>query len=186
MKIINSTQPTNNYDNNNSVYKDGYSSPIYGLNSGHFTPLHVTALICISISFMTVCAVIYSSFRSQQNGCLFFQWSKSERFVVYMGLCDGLFNLFHFIDHLHILIKRDHVFPKALCTFYNFAIGEFMAAQKLMVNVVAINAFILVYFNKNIEHGKYDWKIHAWIFGCPFVAFLIALAHDTLGPNGTL
>lgn len=54
-----------------------------------------------------------------------------------------------------------------------------------MVNIIAINAFVLIYFKKQWKFGSYDWKLLAWIFGCPFVGAVIAGCLGQLGPNGT-
>ena len=60
------------------------------------------------------------------------------------------------MDHLHIVIKKDHIYPKELCEFYGFMLAEFITAQNLMVNIVCINAFVLIYFRRNIDFGKGD------------------------------
>ncbi|KAK3093666.1 hypothetical protein FSP39_018658 [Pinctada imbricata] len=165
------------------VPRDGYDLPVYGIANGQFYNLHVPALTCIFLGLFTVIGVLVASFRLQSYRT-FFSWSKSERFVVYLALCDGLFNIAHSMDHLHIIITRNHVYPKELCQFYGFMLTEFITAQNLMVNVVAFNAFILIYFRKNVEFGKYDWRLLLYTFGTPFVAASIAAALGTLGTNG--
>lgn len=84
---------------------DGYDLPVYGLNQGHFYSLHVPALICIFLSFASAILTIVLSFR-QKSFKTFFSWSKSERLVVYLAICDAAFNLAHSMDHLHILITK--------------------------------------------------------------------------------
>jgi len=55
-----------------------------------------------------------------------------------------------------------------------------------MVNIVAINAFMLIYFNKHLNFGRWDWRLIAWTFGAPFVGATIAGILGQLGTNGSL
>ncbi|XP_069118065.1 uncharacterized protein [Argopecten irradians] len=162
----------------------GYDLKVYGLDNGQFLSIHIPALSCIVISLICAVAVIVDAFRLQGVRS-FFSWTKSERFVVYLAVCDGLFNIAHSMDHLHIVITRDHVHPVQLCEFYGFMLAEFITAQNLMVNVVAINAFVLIYYRKStVRFGRYDWRLLTWTFGVPFVGATIAGIADQLGPNG--
>ena len=164
---------------------NGYDTELYGLNNGRFLAIHVPALICIFLSLISAVVVIVTSFTHQKIST-YFSWTKSERFVVYIAICDGLFNVCHSMDHLHILVTKNHVYPPALCSFYGFMLAEMITAQNLLVNVVSINAYLIVYFRKNIDFGKYDWKLLIWMYGVPCVAGLIAVSSDTMGPNGVL
>ena len=165
--------------------RSGYDLRVNGLDSDKFLAIHITALCCIFLGLVSAIAVIIKSFQ-EQSFYFFFQWAKSDRFVVYIAICDGLFNISHSMDHLHIIITRNHVYPKGLCTFYSFILAEFTTAQKLMVNIVSINAFLLIFFKKRVNFGECDWKLLAWIFGLPGIALFVAVGFDTLGPNGTL
>ena len=186
--IINSTNsldPPQTKTMNTTTYRDGYDLPVYGLKEGQFLAIHVPALVCITLSLIAVVSVFVFTFK-RKNIKTFFTWSKSERFVIYLAICDGSFNVCHLVDHLHILITKDHIQPSHLCSFYGFMLAEFILAQNLMVNVVSINAFLLVFFRKNMNFGKYDYRLLLWTFGLPFLAAIIALSFGTMGPNGTL
>ena len=165
--------------------RDGYDLPVYGAGTHLFYSLHVPALLCITCSFISAVIVLTLSYKSK-NFRTFFKWSKSERFVVYLAICDGSFNLAHFTDHFHILVNRDHVYPKPLCQFYGLMLAEFITAQNLMVNVVAINAFLLMYFNRNLDFGKRDYRLLIWTFGIPLLGATIAAFFKQLGPTGSL
>ncbi|XP_062606939.1 uncharacterized protein LOC134268711 [Saccostrea cucullata] len=169
--------------NQSNIKTNGYDLPVFGLDNGQFLIIHIPALFCIFMSLICALTVLILSFK-KRNIKSFFSWSKSERFVVYMAICDGTFNVAHSFDHLHIVISQNHVYPRELCEFYAFMLVEFITAQNLMVNIVAINAFVLIYFNKNINFGKYDWKILVWIFGVPFVGATFAASFEQLGPAG--
>lgn len=165
---------------------DGYSIPLYGWENGSFYYIHVPAILCIVSSFTCATIAIVLSFRRRGYRSFFRNWSKSEKFVVYLAICDGLFNVSHFTDHMHIAIAQDMVRPKELCEFYGFNLAVFITAQNLMVNIVAVNAFMLIFFNKNLEFGRYDWKLLLWTFGVPFLGATIAGCAGQLGPNGSL
>lgn len=167
-----------------AILRSGYDLPVYGLANGQLLYIHIPALTCISLSFICVVIVLTLSFRHKSYKT-FFRWTRSERFVVYLALCDGGFNLAHFTDHLHIVIVRNHVYPKELCEFYGFNLAVFVSAQNLMVNIVAINAFVLIYFSKQIPFGKKDYRLLLWTFGAPFLFSALAGILGQLGPNGT-
>lgn len=176
----------NNVNNTQQVLRgDGYDIPLYGFDNGTFYTIHIPAIVCIVLSFTCAVTAIVLSFRRNGVRSFFRTWSRSDRFVVYLALCDGLFNIAHFTDHMHIVIVKEMVKPKQLCEFYGFNLVVFITAQYLMVNIIAINAFILIYFDKKLTFGRYDWKLLAWIFGCPFVGAVIAVFLGQLGPNGT-
>ncbi|XP_052761846.1 uncharacterized protein LOC128204472 [Mya arenaria] len=61
---------------------------------------------------------------------------------------------------------------------------EFVLAQILIVNVVAINVFTTMFFGKNFSFGKFDSGILLWSFGVPFIGALIAAILDKFGPVG--
>ena len=90
------------------------------------------------------------------------------------------------MDHTHVFVTQDHVRPTELCQMYGFLLIECLEAQILLVNLVAINMFVLIYFNKKINFGRYDWKLLLWMFIVPTVTNIAALSADTLGPNGAL
>ncbi|KAK3094158.1 hypothetical protein FSP39_024794 [Pinctada imbricata] len=163
--------------------KDGYDIPVYGLANGQFYSLHVPALTFIFLSLTSAIAVLVASFKLQSYRS-FFSWTKSERFVVYLAVCDGLFSMAHSMDHLHIVITKNHVYPRGLCKFYGFMLTVFITAQNLMVNIVAFNAFILIYYRKNVDLGRYDYRLLLYTFGTPFVGACIAVGLGTLGSNG--
>ncbi|XP_071161993.1 uncharacterized protein [Mytilus edulis] len=162
---------------------DGYDLPVYGISDETFYIVHIPAIACICISFICAVAVIGYSFYHQKCST-FFQWTKSERFVVYMALCDALFNISHFCDHTHIVVTKSFPMPKSLCAFYGFILAEFVTAQNLMVNIVAINVFVLIYFRKQIDFGRWDYRLLVYVFGVPAVGATIAATLGKFGPSG--
>jgi len=63
-------------------------------------------------------------------------------------------------------------------------LAVFITAQNLLVNVVAVNAFILIFFRKDLYFGRCDWGLMAWTFGAPAVAAATCWATGVLGTNG--
>ena len=161
----------------------GYDLPVYGLDNGQFYVIHIAALCCITASFCCALTTFICSFRSHRRP--FFLWSQSDRIVVYLAVCDGLFNVSHSLDHLHYVIQHGHVTPPALCAFYGFMLSEFISAQNLLVLITAINACLLVYRYRGISFGQYDWRLLVVTFGTPALFGIVAACYNSFGPTGT-
>ena len=172
--------------NNNVVFsppRGGFDLPLVGLDTGLFYYIHIPALACIFLSLCSVVAVLVTSFR-HKNVRKFCSWNKSERFVIYIAICDGLLNISHSLDHMQILITKNHVYPVELCEFYAFVVIEFASAQILMVNLIAINAFMFLYCGIDITFGRHDCGLLLYIFGVPIVCGTLAASFGGLGSNG--
>ncbi|WAR22502.1 hypothetical protein MAR_016476, partial [Mya arenaria] len=154
--------------------RDGYDFPTYGIDDGLFYALHIPSLVC------TVSAV------SRRFRFFFTSWTNSERLIVYMAICDGLYNIVHFATHAHVALVRGPVYPRAVCVFYGYGMIVFITAQSLLVNVVSINAFMLMYLNKRLTLGIFDWRLLVWVFGVPLVGTTTAAIFDQLGPTGAV
>ncbi|KAK3093273.1 hypothetical protein FSP39_013533 [Pinctada imbricata] len=153
-----------------------------GTEDGTFYAIHGVALSCIYVSLICVILVLILSFYKNPNS--FYTWNKNDKFIVYLVICDGAFNLVHMCDHLQIAATRDHVRPIQLCIFYAVLLIEFVYCQSLLVLFIAVNAFVLVRCQRNIELGRKDWKLIVGILTCSFVPVIIALSVDSLGPTG--
>ncbi|OWF54513.1 uncharacterized protein LOC110444268 [Mizuhopecten yessoensis] len=173
------TQAIHGNVSDTSFSQSGYDLEVY--DNGHFYGIHLSALLCILISFLCAVTVTIASFTKRKTN--FFTWSKSDRFVVYIAICDSLFNIAHSLDHTHVLVTKSHVKPKQLCAFYGFILSEFLSAQIFMINLVAINAFCLMFFNKDIPFGKWDHRLLIWTFGAPLLASIVAVSLNQFGPN---
>jgi hypothetical protein len=174
----------NSSSSETSGLRSGYDLPVYGLSNGSFYYIHIPALVCILCSFSCVIITLTFAFK-HGNFRKFFTWSKSNRFVVYMAICDGGFNIIHSMDHIHYVVTKEHVRPKELCDLYGFLLVEFISSQILMSNVVAINALMIMVFKKQLIFGKCDWKLLTWTFGIPFVCASVAGAFKQFGPAGS-
>ena len=159
--------------------------PVEGIKEGLFYVVHGTALTCITLSFICAVVVFILSLRRDDRKFFFTKWSRCDRFIVYLSICDGMFNLSHFMDHMHMIVTRDHVWPAELCSFYAFMLFEFVSAQCVLVVIIAVNAFALIRFRKYIDMGKYDWKLLVLTFGSALIICLIAASLGEMGPTGT-
>ncbi|WAR14913.1 hypothetical protein MAR_005018 [Mya arenaria] len=176
--------PNNTTKPETFLFKDGYDIPVYGLTNGMFYYIHIPAIVCLLASLSCAVATIVLSFKRGKAGEFFTKWSKRGRLVVYISACDGMFCVSHLMDHLQILFTLDHVRPKELCAFYGFVMTVFVVAQILIVNVVAVNAFVMMFLNKKISFGKYDSCLIIWAFGVPIFGATVAATYEQFGPMG--
>ena len=165
------------------ILRDGYDLPVLGLDEGYFYELHIPTIVCISASFVCAAISIIVSFR-RHHGQPFFSWTKCDRLIVYLAVCDGMFNLSHGSDHMIVVIIRDHVRPRALCELFGFVTTIFCMAQNLVVGIIAINIFMMICLRKNLNLGRRDWIIFLGTFGMPFLVAVVAWSLGLLGPNG--
>ena len=166
--------------------RDGYDLPLHNIDNGLlFYALHVPAVVCISISFICVIITLVLCLRRHQ-GRPFFQWTKCDRLIVYLAICDGCFNLPHGADHLHVTISRNHPYPEALCHFYAFTTAVFATSQNILVGIIAVNIFAMMYFQKKIGFGRYDWILLLVTYGLPAAGGVAAWGLGVLGPNGIM
>ncbi|WAR27560.1 hypothetical protein MAR_013264, partial [Mya arenaria] len=165
---------------------DGYDFPVYGLDNGLFYALHIPSLLCTAVSFVSVIITLVLLLRTRNFRRFFTAWTKSERFIVYMALCDGIYNMFHFATHTHVSAVRGPVYPRSVCVLYAFGMVVFITAQSLLANVIAMNAFALMFLDKNLNLGKFDWRLIAWVYGVPVVGTSLAAIGNQLGPTGAV
>ncbi|XP_037082309.1 uncharacterized protein LOC119102964 [Pollicipes pollicipes] len=167
--------------------QSGYDLPVYGLAEGLLYSIHVPALFCIALSLVcVVCTIAWSVHCNWTVGRVrFFHWTQGERNIVYLAVCDGGFNLVHLFDHAQYLWYADHVRPAWLCSLYSFVISEFIAAQHLLVNLIAVSACVTIHRERTVRFGRCDWKLLAYTFGGSLVLDVLCLAVGAYGPTGS-
>lgn len=169
---------------NEPKQESGYDIPVFGLQNGKFSFLHITALSCIAVSILFSFITLVVSNHSSKS--TFYKKTKSERLVVYLAILDCLFSITHSMDHLQIFITEDHVQPPNLCVFYAFMLGVLGTAQMLVVHIVAINVFCMIFLQMDLKFGRFDWRLISFATSVPFVLYLIAATLGKLGPTGAL
>nr|XP_022335895.1 uncharacterized protein LOC111132386 [Crassostrea virginica] len=140
-----------------------YNTTLLGWNDGTFYPLHIIAIVCMLCSFIASVVVIMTSFKTHKNR--FFSWSISDRFVIYLAVCEMGFNFVHMFDHVTMVITKDHVRPLELCQFYAFVIVLLVSTKNLILVTIALNAFLLMRFRHQMEFGSRDWRMFAGASG---------------------
>ena len=166
---------------NHTVPFDPGYLPVMGLPGTDFYLIHICAIaslvtsICFSAGTMT--------YLTRSRRLPFFRRTIGERLTIYLAVIDVLFGTIHLIDHLFMLITKQHV-PDIPCSIFGFLLVTLITAQALMVMVVAILAFIMVVWEKRINFGKYDWRILSFASGIPLAAAIVLVSAGWLGPQG--
>ncbi|XP_052083788.1 uncharacterized protein LOC127721156 [Mytilus californianus] len=112
------------------------------------------------------------------------KWHKYERFLLYRCICDISYGFVHTLDHVQILITKDHVRPSGLCSLYALLIVNSCLSEGLFSLTSALNAFLSVYFRKNVNFGNKDWKLLLLLSLGPFLIAVLVCSLNVLGPNG--
>ena len=165
--------------------QNGYDIPVYGLHTYRFYVLHISAIVCMTISLGCAMVALVMSFR-RHRGQPFFSWTTCDRFIIYEAVFDGPLILPRGADHMQVLITEDHAHPKTLCQFYGFMTAATATSQHIFVGIIAINIFAMMYFRKKLEFGKYDWMLFLTIYGIPAAGGVAAWSFGSIGPNGAM
>lgn len=159
-----------------------YNVTLLGWDDGTFFPLHITAIVCISCSFIASIVVTVLSFKTHKKR--FYTWSRSERFVIYLAICEMSFNFVHMFDHVTMVIEKDHVHPLELCQFYAFLMVLLVTTKNLILVVVALNAFLLIRFQCQMDFGIRDWRLCVYVMAFPIIVCTVAVSLQLFGPAG--
>ena len=62
----------------------------------------------------------------------------------------------------------------------------FATSQNILVGIIAINIFAMMYFQKKIGFGRYDWILFLVVYGLPAFGGMAAWVFGVLGPNGIM
>ena len=182
----------------------GYPGPVFWI-------IHITALICLSLSMivsviliMFLClpsrtrprvsheatVTVYTTklnrevpARSHQTTGSFWKWSLSERLVIYLATSDLSYGVSHIMDHAYYLYRRSNP-PDRLCSFFGFMLGEFILAEWIIVVYTAVNACSLIVFGRKINPGRKDFRLLFAAYGLPLIVTLIPAGLGLLGQNG--
>ncbi|OWF37107.1 hypothetical protein KP79_PYT25312 [Mizuhopecten yessoensis] len=161
----------------------GYDVPPLGLDNGQFYVIHVTAMLAMCASF-TCASIVIGLFIKQRKAKRFYDRSKSERMIVYAAVCDATFNVIHSTEHIQMLVTKNLVLPRELCKFHGLMTLALGYAQVFLVLSVAVNIFCMMFLQKNITFGKYDWRLLTAVILGPFLIGFSSLIANKIGPNG--
>lgn len=161
-----------------------YNVTLLGWDDGTFFPLHITAIVCISCSFIASIVVTVLSFKTHKKR--FYTWPRSERFVVYLAICEMSFSFVHMFDHVTMVIEKDHVHPLELCQFYAFLMVFLLSIKNFILIVIALNAFLLIRFRRQMDFGIRDWRLCVYVMAFPIIVCTISVSLQYFGPAGAL
>ncbi|XP_071138805.1 uncharacterized protein [Mytilus edulis] len=161
----------------------GYDNPVFGVGHNCFNVIHVTAIVCLLLSLSSAVGVIILLYKSRAEKS-FMKGRKHERFLLYRCICDISYSFVHTSDHAQTLITEDHVRPSGLCTLYAMLIVITCISETLFSLASAFNAFLSVYFRKNVNFGNKDWKLILLLGVRPFLVVVIMTSLHVFGPNG--
>ena len=170
---------------NATLAKSGYDIRVFGVGHYCFNLIHATAIFCLLLSLSSAVGVIILLCKSRTKKS-FMTWHKHERFLLYRCICDISYGFVHTLDHAHILITKDHVRPSGLCALYALLIVNTCLSEGLFSLTSALNAFLSVYFRKNVNFGNKDWKLLLLLGIGPFLIAVLVCSLGVLGPNGFL
>ena len=163
----------------------GYDLPLFGIGSWEFPAKHVSSIVSLLAGMICNAAVIFHISR-KNNIKDFFDWKIAERVVVYVAMCDTLYNHIDIYSHITIYSTESYVHPMGFCRFLGFVVFVSNTAQSLLVNVIAITTVLLICYHKKINYGTYDHRLLIYVLGVPFVMGVIAASLGHLGPSPTL
>ncbi|CAG2216297.1 unnamed protein product [Mytilus edulis] len=168
---------------NTTLAESGYDIPVFGGGHYCFNLIHVTAIVCLLLTLFSAFGVIILLYKSKA-GKRFMKWHKHERFLLYRCICDISYGIVHTLDHVQIVITKDHIRPSGLCSVYGMLLVNICLSESLFSLMSALNAFMSVYFRKDVNFGDKDWKLLLLLSLGPFVAvFPLSFLH-VFGPNG--
>ena len=157
--------------------------PVFGFPGAEFYIIHITALVCLSVSILVSSGVLIYLLAYNSSGIKFFRRPIGERLTVYLALVDLHFSVTHELDHGYMLAVVDHP-PDPVCITMAFFLQTFIVAQAIVVLYTAASAMTLVVLGKKIPLGRYDWHLWALTLGIPIVVGVAGTLVPFLGPSG--
>ena len=121
------------------------SVPLFGYPGPMFYIIHIVAITSCSISALSSASVISFLFIVEKKSLKrnFYRWSRGERLVIYIAICDLAFSVTHTLDHAYILAAKAHP-GDILCQFFAFLVIHTFTGQWFVIFYSALGAFIQV------------------------------------------
>ena len=165
---------------NTTEIKDGYCLQYAGGGSPFSIFLEYLSGILMIGSFIV--AIVLSFNLNKQKK--FVNWRRIECFIVYEATTDMMYYVIHICYITHITVIGQHYPDRTYCMMYAFLFNVFGLSQTLMTVAVSVLTFSLIYYNRSLTLGTWDYMLHSVIFTVPIFIFLIVGALGQLGPNG--
>ena len=143
-----------------------------------------TIVAVTSVSVLTCIIVVIALLRSTSGN--FFSWKVLDRFSMYNVAGDLLYytaQIAYGVHHSVVgrLFARN---PTGVsCTLHAILLFEFASAQIYLGLIMAIYAFVLIYFNRQISFGRYDYRLLVPLLILPLIVLVTAAFFDQYQPN---
>lgn len=157
-------------------------SAILGENRFAFFAIHHTALCTITISFVAsliVISKIYGKWKYSKN-----KLDLAIRFPLYLAIAEALWGISHFSDHLYLVTTQTYPTTRAMKEALSINLWFFFGYQQMMHASVAGYTYLRVVHGKNLNLGRYEWKLQ--LLWCCFLIVTILLFHfmECFGNSG--
>lgn len=169
---------------NRTVIENGYDLPFVGdeTNAGFYIGILNFFLMIASC----IGGLVTVKFSFKYNKKRFMKWRYVDRFIVYKALNDMVYYFFPICYSVHVTLEKVNYSVPAFCTMYAIISNVFGSSQALTTVTVAITAFVLVYFNKQLTMGPRDCYLYIIVLFIPAAMFTVLGIFKQLGPNGYL
>ncbi|CAG2212427.1 unnamed protein product [Mytilus edulis] len=144
-------------------------------------PYEFISLILATCSISVCVLVIILAFKKNEK--TFFKWKRANRFVVMTSTCDILFYGVQLIYNINVSVSGSVPSP-AICSMYAVFLLEFAYAQAILGEIAATTACYYILKQKELDLGKYEWKMFSYMFVFPAIVLVTASLNGGMDHNG--
>ena len=150
-----------------------------------FQPQFGYTIVAFTGCSVITCVIVMITLLKSSSGN-FFKWSVVNRFSMYNAVGDLLFYIAQIAYGTHhaVVDRLYKRFPSGWsCSVHAISILEFAYAQIFLSIAMSVYVFYLVYSNRHISFGKYDYRLLLLVFGMPLSVLVTAAYYDQLQRN---
>lgn len=161
---------------------DGYDLPFADgdLMSAFYVGL-VNFILMLCSSAAGIMTIIFSF---KYNSDSFLKWRYVDRLIVYKAMKDVVYYSIGISYTIQVTVENDNYPSPLSCTMYALLSNIFGLSQALMSVAIAIMAFVLVNYNKQLSMGPGECFLVVFVLFFSTILFIIVGAAGQLGPNG--
>ncbi|XP_063422385.1 uncharacterized protein LOC134706936 [Mytilus trossulus] len=167
---------------NRTVIENGYDIPF--VSDETITGFYIGILNFFFMIASCIGGLVTVQFSFKYNKKRFMKWRYVDRFILYKALNDMVYYFFPICYLVHVTLEKVNYPVSAFCTMYAIISNVFGSSQALMTVTVAVTAFVLVYFNKQLTMGPRDCYLYIIVLFIPAAMFTVLGIFKQLGPNG--
>lgn len=144
-------------------------------------PFDIVSIVLATCSISVCVLVIILAFKKNEK--TFFKWKRANRFVVMTSTCDILFYGVQLIYNINVSVSGSVPSP-AICSMYAVFLLEFAYAQAILGEIAATTACYYILKQKELDLGKYEWKMFSYMFVFPAIVLVTASLNGGMDHNG--